>query len=155
MNLLGANFWSSQWFLVVLLLVVVVLMIVMSFSRKKKEDEYRTQLNDKIVKGAKVKTYGGLYGTVISVTNTTDGKIVLLQTGEGDKVSYQQIHINAIFGLDEKETVVLDENGNEITDTTPTIVEEKEEIKVEEVKEQPIEPAKPKRTRKTTKKDQE
>ncbi len=144
MNNLLANFWSSQWFLVVLLLVVVVLMIVMSFTRKKKEDTYRNELNEKIVKGAHVKTYGGLYGTVVSVTETTDGKIVLLQTGEGDKVSYQQLHINAIYGIDDKQVVVLDENGNEVTEQGPVITEEKEQVKVEEDK-PAAEPKKPRK----------
>ena len=127
MNILGASFWSSQWFLVVLLLVVVVLMIAMSFSRKKKEEQYRNELNDKIIKGAKVKTYGGLYGVVESVTETTDGKIVLIKTGEGEKVSYQKLHINAIYGIDDSQMVLLDENGNDITEeaTKPNIVEEK------------------------------
>ena len=133
MSLLLANFWNSQWFLIILLVAVIAVMLVMSLTRKKKDDEYRKTLNEQIVKGAHVKTYGGLYGTVVSVTETTDGKIVLLETGEGDKVSYQQLHINAIFGLDDKQIVVLDENGNLVEDKQePALVEEK-----------------PKRTRKT------
>ena len=133
MSLLLANFWNSQWFLIILLVLVVVVMLVMSFTRKKKDDEYRKNLDQQIVRGAKVKTYGGLYGTVVSVTETTDGKIVLLESGEGNKVSYQQLHINAIFGLDDKQIVTLDENGNPIIPDAKPVVEE----------------GKPKRTRKT------
>ena len=77
--------------------------------------KYCLLLNEKIVKGAKVKTYGGLYCTVVNVTNTTDGKIVLVSTGEGDKISYQLIHINAIYGVDDKEEVFVGADGNEYT----------------------------------------
>lgn len=140
MSLLLANFWQSQWFLIILLVAVIAVMLVMSFSRKKKDDEYRKNLNDQIVKGAKVKTYGGLYGTVVSVTETTDGKIVLLETGEGERKSYQQLHINAIFGLDDKQIVTLDENGNV-----------KEAASVGKAEEPVITEEQPKKARKTKK----
>lgn len=115
MNYLGASFFSSQWFLVIILVVAIGLLMLASYSRKKKEETFRNDLNSKIVKGVKVKTYGGLYCTVENVTNTTDGKIVLVSSGEGDKKSYQLIHINAIFGVDEKENLVVGKDGNEYT----------------------------------------
>ena len=115
MKFLLESFFSSQWFLIIILVVAVALLMLSSFSRKKKEENYRNELNEKIVKGAKVKTYSGLYCTVVNVTNTTDGKIVLVSTGEGDKISYQLIHINAIFGVDEKEEVFVGTDGNEYT----------------------------------------
>ena len=130
MNFLLANFWSSQWFLIILIVLLVVVMVVMSFTRKKKDDEYRKSLNEQIVKGAHIKTYGGLYGTVVSVTETTDGKVVLVETGEGDKVSYQQLHINAIFGLDDKQIVTLDEYGNVVDPNAKA----EPEVKVQEEK---------------------
>lgn len=61
-----------------------------------------------------IKTYYGLYGKVLKVTETTDGKILLIETGEDKKVSYQSVHINAIYAIDEKQEVTLDENGNPI-----------------------------------------
>lgn len=115
MKFLLDNFFGSQWFLVIILVVAIGLLMMVSFSRRKKEETYRNELNEKIVKGAKVKTYSGLYCTVVNVTNTTDGKVVLVSTGEGDKVSYQLIHINAIYGVDEKEEVFVDKDGNEYT----------------------------------------
>lgn len=148
-NLFLSTFTDS-YLLLIILVVIVVAFLVLSLLRRKKEDSVRTDLNTKIVPGAQVKTYSGLYGKVISITDTTDGKIVLLESGEGKKVSYQQIHINAIFGVDTKKDVVYDENGNDITfageevvndEETEKIVEEEEnvegEVIVEEVKTEP------------------
>ena len=159
MRFLLDSFFNSSWFLIIVLVVAMGLLLLTSFSRRRKEEQYRNELDSKITKGVKVKTYSGLYGTVVSVKNTTDGKIVLIETGEGDKKSYQQLHINAIYGLDESEEMVLDLEGNEVPvselNKTPEVVEEvkAEEVKEEnkeEVKEAPVE--KKKSTRKTTKK---
>lgn len=115
MTLLAESFFSSQWFMIIILVVVIGLLMLLNYSRGKKEQEYREDLNSKIVKGAKVKTSTGIYGTVISVRSTTDGKIVLLETGEGKNMSTMEIHINAIYGVDDKEDLVLDSEGNEVT----------------------------------------
>lgn len=114
MRFLLTNFFQSSWFLVIILVLSIGLLMFTSFSRRKKEEQYRTELDNKVVKGAKVRTVAGLYGVVVSVRNTTDGKIVLVETGEGDKKSYQQLHINAICGLDESEEIVIDSEGNEV-----------------------------------------
>ena len=114
MRFLLANFFQSSGFLVIVLIVAMVLLCLASFSRRRKEQKYRDEPSAKIIKGAKVKTYTGIYGTVISIRNTTDGKLVLIETGEGDKTSYQQIHINSIYGIDDSEEMVIDSEGNEI-----------------------------------------
>ena len=161
MNFLLANsFFSSTWFLVVVLVVAVGLLLFTSFTRRKKEEQYRNELNEKLVPGAKVRTIGGIYGTIVSVRNTTDGKIVLLETGEGDKTSYTTIHINAILDIAHDEDVVVDKDGNEVpisefnkrleeeknkpAEEKPaeTVAEDKETEKAEEVKTE-AEPEKP------------
>jgi len=160
MRFLLDSFFNSSWFLIIVLVVAMGLLLLTSFSRRRKEEQYRNELDSKIAKGVKVKTYSGLYGTVVSVKNTTDGKIVLIETGEGDKKSYQQLHINAIYGLDESEEMVLDLEGNEVPVSELNKVEEPaKEVKTEEVKEEKVEEVKEeapvekkKSTRKTTKK---
>lgn len=158
MALLAESFFSSQWFLIIVLLVVIGLLMLLNYSRSKKEKEYRDDLNSKIVKGAKVKTSTGIYGTVMSVRSTTDGKIVLLQTGEGNNTSYVEIHINAIYGVDDKEDLVLDKDGNEVTkaeleEQNKAQEEVKEEVEVkEEPKQEEVEAkAKPKKSTKKAK----
>ena len=130
-NLLLAGF-ADSYMLLIILVVVIVAFLLLSLSRRKKEESYRNELNSKIVPGAMVKTYSGLYGKVVSVTDTTDGKIVLLETGEGKKVSYQQIHINAIFGIDTKRELVFDENGNDITFADEDEADEVDVVEVDE-----------------------
>lgn len=159
MRFLLDSFFNSSWFLVIILVVAMGLLLLSSFSRRRKEEQYRNELSERIVKGAKVKTYAGLYGTVVSVKSTTDGKIVLIETGEGDKKSYQQLHINAIYGLDESEEMVIDSEGNEVpiseinkpAETVEQPVEEvKEEVKEEQVEKVEEKPAPKKKS--TTKK---
>ncbi len=137
-NLLLAGF-ADSYMLLIVLVVVIVAFLLLSLYRRKKESSFREELNTKIVPGAQVKTYSGLYGTIVSITDTTDGKIVLLQTGEGDKVSYQQIHINAIFGLDTKKELVFDENGNDITFGADDVQEVEEEVEYEDEDQEIIE----------------
>jgi preprotein translocase YajC subunit len=134
-----SNFFQQYGILIVLVVALAILMFL-TFNRRKKEEAARMDLNNKVKVGAKVKTFGGLYGKVVAIEETTDGKIVLLETGVGNKVSYQNIHINAIYGLDEKEPVVLDASGKPIFD----------EPKHEEPKVQKTETAKPVEKKETT-----
>lgn len=130
-NQAGSNIWF--W---VVILVGIGLMFVMSFIRNKKDTQARNELNESLKVGTKVITYAGVYGTIISMRETTDGKVVVLETGDEKHKSYMEILANAIAAVDKKETVVLDENGNDITEnykeeTVQEIVEEKSEEKDE------------------------
>lgn len=145
LSLLNSSNWFAQYGLLIVLVVALVVLMLISFNRRKKEDTYRNELEQKVVPGAKVKTYYGLYGKVLKVTETTDGKIVLIETGDEKRTSYQEVHINAIYAIDEKTDVVLDENGNEVTPKT------EEEKKFEELEKQ-LEVNENKEENKTTKK---
>ena len=120
----NTNFFSQYGLLIVLVVALVVLMFI-SFNRRKKDDAYRNDLISKVVPGALVKTYYGLYGKVLKITETTDGKILLIESGEDGKVSYQSVHINAVYALDEKQIVTLDENGNIVEPETKSEAEKK------------------------------
>lgn len=130
----GSAGFADSYMLLIVLVVIIVGFLLLSLSRRKKEENYRNDLINKVVPGAKVKTYSGLYCEVVSITDTTDGKIVLVKSGEGDKVSYQLLHINAIFGIDTHKDLVFDENGNDITFADADAVEE-EEVEYIEVEE--------------------
>lgn len=136
----GAAGFKDSYTLLIVLVVIIVAFLLLSLSRRKKEENYRNDLTSKIVPGAKVKTYSGLYGKVVSITDTTDGKILLVETGEGDKVSYQSLHINAVFAIDTHKELLFDENGNDITfaDADET-VEEVEYVEVEEDEDEDVE----------------
>lgn len=163
LSLLNADFLSKYGILIVLAVALGLLMF-MSFNRRKRDESVRNDLLNKIATGVKVKTYGGIYGTVVSIEETTDGKIVLLESGEGKKVSYQNIHINAIYGVDDKQPVVLDADGNQVFNNDNNFVdldklererlEQKaaESVAAEEVvvEEQPAKTTKPKTTKAKT-----
>lgn len=117
----STNFFQQYW-IVFVLLAAVVLLYVFSFIRRKKVTEQTKQMMDTLKPGVKVKTYSGFYGTIISIKETTDGKIVLLETGEGSKVSYTTIDANAIYGVDLKEDVIYDKDGNIVEPNAPKTV---------------------------------
>lgn len=116
LSLLNNTNWFAQYGLLIVLVVALVVLMLISFNRRKKEETARHDLETQIVPGALIKTYFGLYGKVVSVTETTDGKILLVETGAEGKYSYQEIHINAVYALDDKKVVVLDEEGNDVTE---------------------------------------
>ena len=156
---------------IILLVVMGVLLVAYFFysSYKRKKDYSEAQKAiDELKVGDKIVTTSGMFGTIKGITETTFGKVFLIESGEGKNVSYFNIGANAIWGLDTKEEVVLDEEGNPLqtpedlkkakeellknVDKKEEKVEETEKTeenaeKVEEVKEE-----KPKKTRKTTKK---
>ena len=111
----GGNFWT-QYGLIFVLLALIIVMYVFSFSKRKKYNQQVQDMVNSLKPGDKVKTYSGFYGTIVSIKETTDGKVVLLETGEGSKVSYTTIDVNAIYGIDAKEDVVYDKDGNVILD---------------------------------------
>ena len=124
-SLLNADFFQQYGILIVLFVALAFLMFI-SFNRRKKEESARQELDAQLKPGSKVKTYGGVYGKIVSISETTDGKIVLLESGEGAKKSYQNVHINAIFGIDDKKPVKFDKDGN-------AIVEEPQEIDLDKL----------------------
>lgn len=147
-----ASFLQQYW-MVFVLLAVVILLYVFSFIRRKKVTEQTKQMMDTLKPGIKVKTYSGFYGTIISIKETTDGKIVLLETGEGSKVSYTTVDANAIYGVDLKEDVIYDKDGNIVEPDAPKVaaapaiiapVEGKKSAKASTSKEKSETPAKEK-----------
>ena len=142
-----ADWFAQNWFILVLI-VCVVAMLVPTYLRQKKEMNARNELNTTIKKGTKIITTAGVYGTVESIEETSDGKVVTIVTGTGKYPSTMTIHINAIGGIDNKKAVVVDENGDEVA------VEEVEEEVVEEAIEETevVEEPKKKSTKSSSKK---
>ena len=127
LSLLGAegstSFWSQYGLLIVLLVVLVAFMIYSSIRRKKYDGQVQNLL-DNLKVGAHVKTYSGFYGKIVSIRETTDGKVVLIEMGEGDKKGYIEADINAVMGIDKKEDITYDVNGNVISPTQENAVAE-------------------------------
>jgi len=170
-SLLAVGTFFSQYWPVLVLLVALIALYVVSIFRRKKDNEQAQKMIDELKPGTKVKTYTGFYGTIDSIRETTDGKVVMLRIGEeGGKQAFVEIDANAIYGIDSKTDVVYDAQGNIIVKEdnsqkteTAEPAEEKTEEKVEKNKKDAkdfsasdIEPIKEekKKTRKTKKEEE-
>lgn len=126
---------ATQWILPAILLVLVIGIFVLNYYKSKKNQENMKNMVDSLKVGDNVKTYSGIYGKIIEIIDTTDGKVAVLETGSEKNKGIFSIDINAVFGTDAKEPVVYDTEGNVITQEGLSIVEEsatekpKEEVK--------------------------
>ncbi len=125
---------ASSWILLVVVGLLIVLMVVRMFADKKRQNQAETMINELKV-GDKVVTNSGIYGEIVSIRQTNFGKVALIKSGEGKNASYISVNLQVILGIDEKQDVVLDANGNVVDPVSPK-VEEKKETK-EEKKEEP------------------
>ncbi len=153
LSLAAGSFFEQYWPVLVILVALIALYIV-SIVRRKKDMGQAQQMLNELKPGTKVKTYTGFYGTIDSIRETTDGKVVMLKIGEeGGKIGYIEIDANAIYGVDTKTDVVYDKDGNVIVKDSKgkkdekgkaknkkdaKDKEEKDETKVEDKKEEEI-----------------
>lgn len=132
MNNLLASGSTGNLILIIILLVACAIMFVLSYIKNKKYMSQQQDMQNNIKVGSKVLTKTFIYGTIEKITETTDGKIVLLKSGEGDNASYIEMNIEGIYSIDNKEEVVnLDETMEEQVEET---AEEPVEEPVEEPK---------------------
>jgi len=152
MNLLLSAFgdWLGKNWIIIVLIVFAIALLVPTYLRQKKEMNARNELNSTIKKGTKIITTAGVYGVVDYIEDTTDGKVVTIITGNSKNPTTMTIHINAIGGIDNKKTVVVDEEGKAIENNAQEI-ETKEEPVVEVAEESVVETSE-KPAKKTTKK---
>ena len=148
MNLLLASEQNTGTLVLLLVLVVacVALFVVNYFRNKKYMDQQREML-DSIEVGSKILTKTFMYGEVVQITDTTDGKILLVKSGSGENVGYFEINLEGVYSLDKKEEVV--ELPEDLEET-----EEVEEVVVEETKEEVVEAPKPTRKPRKSKKSE-
>lgn len=114
-----------QWALIGLV-VAMVLVMILNASRNKKANSEMQNMMQSLKVGDKVKTHIGVYGTIVSITETTDGKVCVIETGDKNK-SQIEVDMRVVAGLDDKKIVVYDADNNIISiDGVP--VPKKEEI---------------------------
>jgi preprotein translocase YajC subunit len=102
MNLLafaGTTDFSSFIIPGILIVCIIVALIVRIMQEGKRQQEVKNML-DEIKVGDKVKTYAGIYGTVIKIVETEYGKNVILKTGDDENFSFMEIDVSAIYGID-------------------------------------------------------
>lgn len=148
----AANGNATQWILPAILLVLVIGIFLLNYFRSKKNQESMKNMVDSLKVGDSVKTYSGIYGKIIEIVETTDGKVAVLETGSEKNKGIFSIDINAIYGIDEKKPVVYDANGNVVSEEKPKEGEKAEEIKEDLNNQQEAE--KPKKRGKKAKKEE-
>ena len=121
----NTNNGPAAWVMLGILGIIIVLMFIRIFAERKRQSQAETMLNELKV-GDKVVTNSGIYGEIVSMRETTYGKVALIKSGEGKNVSYINVNLAVILGVDTKEDVVLDENGK--------VIEPKEENSQQDIK---------------------
>lgn len=122
-----------SWVLLVVLGVLLVLMFVVNTKKEKRARDDAEKFMRDLKVGDKVRTYHGVYGTIVSITETTDGAIAVLETGDEAHKSYITMALAAVGGLDNKKDVVYDAEGNPIIPEEEQVEEQQpEQEKVEE-----------------------
>ncbi len=104
MNLLLAG--AENWILPGILLVLCVVLFVLYYFRNKKYQQNAETMSNNLKKGDKVKTYSGVYGTIIEIVQTDDGKVVTIETGNDKHKSYVSYDIRAVYAINEPEKPV-------------------------------------------------
>ena len=159
----NAGGFAASWPILLVLVLFLALMVWNMFSGKRRQNESEKMLNELKV-GDKVVTNAGIYGEIVSIRHTNFGKVALIKSGEDKKASYISVNLSVILGIDEKQDVVVDSEGNIVEpkeeETKVEEVETKEaevstEAQVEEKKEEKKAPAKKSTTKKTTAKKTE
>ena len=105
MNLLSIGSLLMENWALLLLLVIIIGFFVLTYLKQRRELNTRNELVTSINKGTKVVTTAGVYGVVESIEETTDGKIIVISTGNAKNPSTMTVHINAIMGIDNKTIV--------------------------------------------------
>lgn len=104
MNLLLAG--AENWILPGILLVLCVVLFVLYYFRNKKYQQNAETMSNNLKKGDKVKTYSGVYGTIVEIVQTDDGKVVTIETGNDKHKSYVSYDIRAVYAINELEKPV-------------------------------------------------
>ncbi|MBP5194208.1 MAG: preprotein translocase subunit YajC [Clostridia bacterium] len=89
--------WMTWAVLGVLLVIIVAMMVVSSIRNKKRQQEAEDKLNG-MRPGDKVKTIGGICGTIVEVDDETNSFV--LETGAGDTTSYVRFDKVAVYQIE-------------------------------------------------------
>ncbi len=142
----GGNNIGMTIMLIVLVVAIIALFVWQSISGKKKQKEAQERVN-KLKKGDRVKTIGGVCGFVHEINDAEN--TFVLETGSGEDKSYVKFDKAAIY-----QTAPAEGYANAPANAEP-VNEEKAEEKTEEVKTESVEESAPAEEAKTEEKSKE
>ena len=128
---LCSNFFQ-EWGILIILVVFLIFMLVFSASKRKKDAQMAEDFANNLKVGDKIKTYSGIYGKIVSIKDTSSGKVATIETGEGKNVSYMSVDVFAIYNI---ETPVNEKKESSSKNTDAVAVNEnvQSEINTNEV----------------------
>lgn len=135
-KLLAGNFWESYGLLIILV-VALVAMFAWNFYRQKKYQKQEEQMMQELKVGTKVKTYAGVYGTLVGFYETTEGRVAILSL---DGKNTMEVDFRSIYGVDSKQKI--EETAPE-TSESEQVEEQPKQEEVQEQTEQKPEEEKP------------
>ena len=158
----NATFFE-KYGLIIILVVLLFAYFIWQYIRGRQYTNVRQDLITNLKIGTKIKTYSGIYGTVVGfydvVENNTQNRVVLIAL-DGSK-NIMEIDCESIYCIDTK--ITLEEYKAKLEaeqKQQSEAAEQPAEEKVEEVKEEPAEvvevgeaPVKKTRSKKSNKKD--
>ena len=106
---------GNGWLYIIIIVAFFAVLIVPSLIRNKKENARRQETMSQLKTGDAIITTAGVFGKIVSMRETTIGRVFVIETGDSIHKSYQEIHADAIMGVDNKKDIVLDAEGNDIT----------------------------------------
>lgn len=120
-------------------LVIAAIGLFMIRGRKSKQQQAdHVKFLEEIKIGDRVRTHIGVYGKIVSITETTDGKVFMLEIGDKKK-SEIEVDYRVIAGPDDKQILQFDADGNVIMpeEKKPEIAETPKQIENEQPSEEP------------------
>lgn len=91
-----AGFFETYGMLIIMIALIAIL-LVFSGSKRKKDARLAEEFVNNLKTGDKIKTYSGIYGTIISLKETPNGKIAVIETGEKGTKTTMTIDLFAIY----------------------------------------------------------
>lgn len=142
----GGNSLGMTIMLIVLVVAIIALFVWQSISGKKKQKEAQERVN-KLKKGDRVKTIGGVCGFVHEINDAEN--TFVLETGSGDDKSYVKFDKAAIY-----QTAPAEGYANAPANAEPVAEEKPEEVKAAPAEEPaPAEEAKTEKSKEEKRKD--
>ena len=131
MLLEDASFFS-KYGLLIILVVLLIAMFVWNFFRQKKAVQQEEEMQKSITVGTKLKTYSGVYGTVVSIYDTTDGRVAVLSL---DGKSTMEVDFRSLYCVDKKRMIDDEEPAQPAEEESkPEVVSAPEKVEAVEDK---------------------
>ena len=142
----------QEFILPAVLLLLLVGSAVMAFMRRSKYTQAADKLKKDLKPGDKIKTYAGIYGEIIEIKTAKDGSnYAIIKSGEGDKVSYLSVDVEAIYGYDFKDEIDDEVSQAVVVESQPVESEKSESETASATENKEDKEEQPKKTRKTKK----